>query len=270
MAVVLTAAAAAAYNQMVACRPTTFGRTSSLVMRGLRDDMASFSDFKMGRGKRNYDSELDLYGRAPYDRVPYDDYDRRMQEYPELDEDFYDDSQRQIEQHQFEQHLFDQQQRHAHGVLPIREGTTPMQNGLRTLSPPHIEGLAALVEYLAPEMQDAALQWCLVSDTPSVQLLVLMEQDEAFIAALGVQPGGNADLLLRERLAAVRSLLGANSFDRRTLPPPPVHYNPSVPGRHGVMGGAHAPGDIGGAYGDGEVLADGLNHQNYQVPSTAY
>ena len=80
---------------------------------------------------------------------------------------------------------------------------------------PHVEGLSSLVEYLAPETQDAALQYCMQTDTPSVQVLVLMEQDEAFIAAVGAQVGGNIETLLRDRLAAVRRALGAKGYEPR-------------------------------------------------------
>lgn len=82
-----------------------------------------------------------------------------------------------------------------------------MDNGMNTAAAPdlyRVDGLATLVDYLAPEMQAAALKWCQETDTPSVQVLVLAAQDEAFLAALGVKPKGNTETMLRARLAAVR------------------------------------------------------------------
>jgi len=93
------------------------------------------------------------------------------------------------------------QQRGAHNFNWATE------NGMIAAAAPdlyRINGLAALVDYLAPEMQAAALKWCQETDTPSVQVLVLAAQDEAFLAALGVKPKGNTETMLRARLAAVR------------------------------------------------------------------
>ena len=140
-------------------------------------------------------------------------------------------------------------------------------------SPPHVEGLSTLVEYLAPETQDAALQWCVDTDTPSVQVLLLSGQEEAFLAALGVQPGGNVDTILRDRLASQRRALGAKGFDNRPAvpvpPPQPAVRAPPQPGGYGGYDGydGYAASDV---YGVGvpyapptEFRGDGLNHREY-------
>ena len=106
-----------------------------------------------------------------------------------------------------------------------------------------VDGLADLVEYLPPEKQEAALRWCLDTDTPSVKVLVLMEQDEAFLDALDIQPDGNMLPILRERLDAQRAALGAKGIERgRYSPsyynrgrPPPVPYAPRPPEGYGGL-----------------------------------
>jgi hypothetical protein len=140
--------------------------------------------------------------------------------------------------------------------------------GDRAADPPHVDGLSSLVEYLSLETQEAALQWCIDTDTPSVQVLVLTQQDEEFIASIGAQPGGNIDTILRDRLAAVRRSLGAKGYDRprstvegaaRRPPPegpmrrPPPGTGRAPPAGHRVPGGAYPRG----AYPNGMYPPDG-------------
>lgn len=115
-------------------------------------------------------------------------------------------------------------------VVPTSAAATapPLDN------PPHIEGLSSLVEYLSPETQDAALRYCVETDTPSVQVLVLMGADDSFLASLGVEPGGNTDTILRDRIASLRRGLGAKSFDRPRAPPVP--RSEGYPGRVPTQG----------------------------------
>ena len=155
-------------------------------------------------------------------------------------------------------------------IVPTPGGgaVVPMQSSAQPAVPPHVEGLSSLVEYLSPEAQDAALEYCIATDTPSVQVLVLMEQDEAFIAALGAQPGGNIDNILRDRFQALRRALGAKSFDRRPmredrlpmpepLPPPASAFPPSP---YPAVLPQQAVGPPYLAAGTG---FDGLNHGEY-------
>ena len=125
--------------------------------------------------------------------------------------------------------------------------------------------------------------------TPSVQVLVELGQEDAFVAALGILAGGNVDALLRSRLAAVRYRFGADAalqvgYDRPPLPtegydrlalygrnpayPPEAYYDyptdsypaggpdeyPPEAGYYPSRGGASL--DRSGAF-------DGLNHREY-------
>ena len=69
------------------------------------------------------------------------------------------------------------------------------------------EGLCALVKFLAPETQAAALAWCIEMDTSSVEVIVAVEADDAFVSALGLKPGGLNMGLVRKRLAAFRDAM---------------------------------------------------------------
>jgi hypothetical protein len=70
-------------------------------------------------------------------------------------------------------------------------------------------GLADLMQYLGPDVladvQVAAVKWC--EDTDSVQVIVLTEQEDAFVSALGFKPNGNNAKLLRTRFGEIRDAI---------------------------------------------------------------
>jgi hypothetical protein len=68
-----------------------------------------------------------------------------------------------------------------------------------------VSGLADLMQYLGPDVQVAAVKWC--EDTDSVQVIVLTEQEDAFVSALGFKPNGNNAKLLRTRFGEIRDAI---------------------------------------------------------------
>ena len=66
-----------------------------------------------------------------------------------------------------------------------------------------VGGLAGIVKHIPVPVQQAALGWCKTTDTASVQLIVELDQVDEFVDALGVKRGGNNDLVVRRRLAAL-------------------------------------------------------------------
>ena len=70
-----------------------------------------------------------------------------------------------------------------------------------------VSGLADLMKYLGPDAQVAAVKWCNETDTDSVEVIVLTEQEDAFAAALGFKPNGNNAKLLRTRFGKIRDAI---------------------------------------------------------------
>ena len=83
---------------------------------------------------------------------------------------------------------------------PTAAPATVSTTGLNT-----VEGLVGLVAHLPPRSQTAAYQWCVESDTWSVAVIVELGQEEAILAALGLKPGGNSELIVRKRLSNFRA-----------------------------------------------------------------
>ena len=75
----------------------------------------------------------------------------------------------------------------------------------KPLHPGELPRLVGLVAHLPPRSQTAAYQWCVESDTWSVAVIVELGQEEAILAALGLKPGGNSELIVRKRLSNFRA-----------------------------------------------------------------
>ena len=84
------------------------------------------------------------------------------------------------------------------------------------------------------------------------------DQEENFMASLGIQPGGNVDTILRDRLAAQRRALGAKGFDARSLPLP----SPRAAQLDYTYSDTYAPG-VPYSPPPPDFRNDGLNHREY-------
>ena len=55
--------------------------------------------------------------------------------------------------------------------------------------------------------QAAAVKWCEETDTDSMEVVVLLDQDDEFVTALSLKPAGNSEVLLRKKLDTLRRSL---------------------------------------------------------------
>ena len=67
-----------------------------------------------------------------------------------------------------------------------------------------VDGLAKLLAHLSADHRAMALKWCVDHDADSVNVIVLMEMDDEFVASMGLKVGGLNERLLRKRLAVIR------------------------------------------------------------------
>ena len=66
-----------------------------------------------------------------------------------------------------------------------------------------IEGALAALKGMSAAVKEAAVTWCECMDIPSMELLVLAEQEKEFVAQLGVKAGGIQEKMILKRLAKV-------------------------------------------------------------------
>ena len=64
--------------------------------------------------------------------------------------------------------------------------------------------LAAVVGDLPSHLQAAAVKWCEDNEADSVAMVIEAEQDDSFVAALSLKPGGVREICIRKRLATAR------------------------------------------------------------------
>ena len=74
-----------------------------------------------------------------------------------------------------------------------------------------VDGLDELMMNFSAGIQKAALDWCTHTDTCSVDIILLLNQDDEFITAIGLQLEGNSAALLKKRFAAKRQALGGGN-----------------------------------------------------------
>ena len=70
-----------------------------------------------------------------------------------------------------------------------------------------IDGLSSLVAGLPSHIQAAAVKWCEDDEAYSVSLIIEAENDDAFVSALSLKPGGTSEITVRKRLAKARAEL---------------------------------------------------------------
>ena len=68
-----------------------------------------------------------------------------------------------------------------------------------------VQGLGQLVEHFSVEIKTSALTWCTQQGLTAVMPIVEAELEDVFIQALGILEGGAAAVVLRKRLARLRS-----------------------------------------------------------------
>ena len=186
-----TAGSPVRYSQYADTQP--FYNRRQYTGRYMYDNYDS-AGYAMGPRDSRYGPRYDNYGRGPsYDGRVYPSYGYN-------DERYYGD--RRYDRGLDYRRDYDDRRMMYDSPGPYRGGYGGYGNeimGLRS-----VEGLAQLVEYLSPEMQDLALRFCQQTGTPSVEVLVLMGQEEAFIDAVTGREVGNTNTILRDRLMMVR------------------------------------------------------------------